>query len=286
MNILDLFRKTKQGENNNAVNDGGQKQQVSEAQQAATEPQEKTEAPQEKAAEEPKTAAKDGKAHVYNLIIVDESGSMSHLREATLSGVNETINTVRQAQKELKETQKHYLTLITFDSPGFHNIPVRTLIDTKPIDEVKEFTDYEPCGCTPLYDAMGQSITHLYQQIKGDEDATAIVSVMTDGLENASREFGPKQLKELIEKLKEEGWTFNYMGSAHDVKSVCDLLSIENVVEFSHDERGTQATWARERSSRKRLFEKMSCDWESMKERSAEEKRQYRKRNSSGYYDK
>ena len=41
----------------------------------------------------------DGKAHIYNLIIVDESGSMSHLREVTLSGINETIGTIRNAQK-------------------------------------------------------------------------------------------------------------------------------------------------------------------------------------------
>jgi len=33
--------------------------------------------------------------NVYNLIIVDESGSMGHLRQATLSGINETLDTIR-----------------------------------------------------------------------------------------------------------------------------------------------------------------------------------------------
>ena len=37
------------------------------------------------------------KNKVYNLIIVDESGSMGHLREATLSGLNETISTIHSA---------------------------------------------------------------------------------------------------------------------------------------------------------------------------------------------
>ena len=46
------------------------------------------------------------KARIYNLIIVDESGSMGHLREATLSGINETIGTIRSAQEEFKETQE------------------------------------------------------------------------------------------------------------------------------------------------------------------------------------
>ena len=52
-----------------------------------------------------------GKAKIYNLIIVDESGSMSHLREATLSGINETIGTIRSAQEEFETTQEHTLTL-------------------------------------------------------------------------------------------------------------------------------------------------------------------------------
>ena len=67
------------------------------------------------------------KARIYNLIIVDESGSMGHLREATLSGINETIGTIRSAQEEFKETQEHTLTLVTFDTG---NTPyVRTMID-------------------------------------------------------------------------------------------------------------------------------------------------------------
>ncbi len=99
------------------------------------------------------------KAHIYNLIIVDESGSMSHLREATLSGINETINTIRSAQEEFAETQEHRLTLVTFDS-GANRPDVRTMIDNQPIAEVREFSDYMPHGWTPLYDAMGQSLTN------------------------------------------------------------------------------------------------------------------------------
>ena len=199
-----------------------------------------------------------GKAHIYNLIIVDESGSMSHLRAATLSGINETIGTIRSAQKEYEETQEHLLTLVTFDSDT--NRPdVRTLIDCQPITEVDEFKNYMPNGCTPLYDAMGQSLTRLREKIKGDADASAVVTVLTDGLENASREWRADALRHLIEQLKEEGWSFSYMGSAHNVKEVTDLLSIENVVEFSHDDRGAGSTWGRERSSRRAYYQKMNA---------------------------
>lgn len=222
----------------------------------------------------------DGKARIYNLIIVDESGSMSHLRESTLSGINETIGTIHSAQEEFAATQTHTLTLVTFDS-GSNRPDVRTMIDNQPISEVKEFKDYMPNGCTPLYDAMGQSLTHLHDRIKDDKDATAVVTVLTDGLENASREWDAAGLRRLIEQLKSEGWSFAYMGSAHNVKEVTDLLSIENVVEFSHNNLGAGNTWGRERSSRRAYYEKMNRMYEEDRSMSREEmlerKRQYAK---------
>ena len=228
---------------------------------------------------EEQKATKD-KARIYNLIIVDESGSMSHLREATLSGINETIGTIKSAQKEFAETQEHTLTLVTFDSDS--NRPdVRTMIDNQSIVEVKEFKDYMPRGYTPLYDAMGQSLTKLHTAIKGDVDASAVVTVLTDGLENASHEWDAQSLRKLIEQLKEEGWSFSYMGSAHNVKEVTDLLSIENVVEFSHDQLGAAHTWGRERSSRRAYYQRMSEAY-TMRDRYSddeimEEKRRYAK---------
>lgn len=222
----------------------------------------------------------DNKARIYNLIIVDESGSMSHLRESTLSGINETIRTIHSAQEEFAATQKHTLTLVTFDS-GSNRPDVRTMIDNQPISEVKEFKDYMPNGCTPLYDAMGQSLTHLHDRIKDDKDATAVVTVLTDGLENASREWDAAGLRRLIEQLKSEGWSFAYMGSAHNVKEVTDFLSIENVVEFSHNNLGAGSTWGRERSSRRAYYEKMNRMYEEERSMSREEmlerKRQYAK---------
>ena len=48
------------------------------------------------------------------------------------------------------------------------------------------------------------------------------------------------------------------MGSAHDVKEVTDLLSIDNVLEFCHDNMGASNTWGRERSSKRAYFSKMA----------------------------
>ena len=52
---------------------------------------------------------------VFNLIIVDESGSMSVIREQAFSGMNETLSTIRSMQKKYPDTEQH-VTLITFDS--------------------------------------------------------------------------------------------------------------------------------------------------------------------------
>lgn len=222
------------------------------------------------------------KAQIYNLIIVDESGSMSCLRNSTLSGINETLNTIRQAHKDFSDVQEHLVTLVTFDS-GSQRSDVRTLIDCQPIDQVGEFTDYHPGGCTPLYDAMGQSLMALHQRIHGNADASAVVTVITDGLENASREWRASRLRALIEQLKNEGWTFSYMGSAHDVKEVTELLSIDHVLEFAHDARGTASSWDYERSNRRAFFFKISKDYRHGP-MSDEEKLRMKRRYSSEYY--
>lgn len=201
------------------------------------------------------TTQKMNKAQIYNLIIVDESGSMSHLRQATLSGINETIDTIKNAQKEFADTQSHFITLVTFDKGV--NTNIRYHYNNEPIDNVPTFTNYQPRGCTPLYDTMGQTLTSLYNKINSDENATAVVTVLTDGLENASCKWNAASLRNLINQLKEQGWSFSYMGSAHNVKDVADLLSIDNFMEFSHDNLGAGNIWDLERSSRSAHFKKM-----------------------------
>ena len=228
--------------------------------------------------------ANNAKQKIYNLIIVDESGSMGGLEAVTLSGINETIGTVKEAQIQFADTQEHYLTLVTFDTRVRQADSIRTLIDAQPIEQVGEFKNYRPHGSTPLYDAVGMSLTKLKGRIKDDENATGVVTILTDGLENASREWRADGLRQLIEQLTEEGWTFSYMGSAHDVKSVTDLLSIKNVIEFSHDARGTSNTWDREMSSKMNYYERMSKDYLEMKEMSLEEKKARRRRYNDEYY--
>ena len=127
-----------------------------------------------------------GITNIYNLIILDESGSMGSIYEQALGGANETIQTIRAAQTSADD-QKQFLTFVTFDSGDRES--VRTIIDTKPIEQVKDLTrdDYRPNGCTPLYDAMGRSLTALEQKVTDDDQV--LVTIITDGMENSSREY-------------------------------------------------------------------------------------------------
>ena len=119
---------------------------------------------------------------VYHLIVLDESGSMSCVTHQTISGCNETIQTIRLMQAKNKETQKHYVSIYLFDTG--HS---RYIIHNQQVDDVKDITekDYRPNACTPLFDALGFTLTELTEIIK-QPDTLAYVTIITDGYENAS----------------------------------------------------------------------------------------------------
>ena len=222
------------------------------------------------------------KAQIHNLIIVDESGSMRGLERVTVGGINETIATIKKAQEDFADKQQHYLTLVTFDSHGGRVSPIRTHFDDMPIGQVGNFQAYNPYGGTPLFDAMGETLTRLHERIKDDENATGVVTVITDGMENSSRKWNGEALRRLIERLKEEGWSFSYMGSCHDVVEVTMKLSIDHVMAFDHDTVGASNTWHRDSSSKRAYYERMNRDFDSRGSR--EEKMAMRRANARAYY--
>ena len=195
------------------------------------------------------------KTQVYNLIILDKSGSMSSIAKAAIAGFNETVGGIRSALERFKDTQEHFVSLMIFC-----NCEKTMVYDMVPVAEVKELTsnEYRPCCCTPLYDAMGISINALYNAIKDKEDATAVVTVITDGLENASKEYSGAAIKALVERMKdEEGWNFAYIGTNQDVEATSRSLSIDNHMAFVDDEAGMSEAWARERKSRTRMYSRL-----------------------------
>lgn len=193
-----------------------------------------------------------GAKRVHNLIIVDESGSMSSIYQPALTGLNETLQTIREAQKE-HENQEHIVWLVTFDTSHFKQIYANT-----PAEKAEDITreQYRPCGGTPLYDAMGKSINQLRQMATADD--VVLVTVITDGYENASREYNGKAIKALVEEMKGKGWVFTYIGANQDVEAVAASMSIDNRLAFEANDECTGAMFERECRSRKRFFSKLS----------------------------
>lgn len=192
------------------------------------------------------------KQRVFNLIILDESGSMSSIERQAIDGVNETVQTIRAAQKKHEE-QEHFVSLVAFNSDE-----VKTIYDKMEAEKVEELTgkQYQPSCCTPLYDAMGNALTNLRKSV-ADEDVV-LVTVITDGYENASHEYSGASIKSLVESLKAKGWIFTYIGANQDVEKVASTISITNTLPFSADADGTRAMFARESKARHRLFGRLA----------------------------
>ena len=192
------------------------------------------------------------KTKIFNLIILDESGSMESIKQQAITGVNETIQTIRNAQKQHEE-QEHYVSLVSFNSSSVKNI-----YDRKQANQVEELTDklYIPDCCTPLYDAMGLSLNKLRKSIT--EEDKVLVTIITDGYENASQEYSGEAIKALVDSLKSKGWVFTYIGANQDVKKVAATISVTNVMSFQTSVEGTKEMFEKEKKSRKRWFEKVA----------------------------
>ena len=190
---------------------------------------------------------------VYNLIILDESGSMESIKNATISGFNELVQTIQGLEKQYPE-QKHYISLVTFNGLG-----IKIHLDKQPVSSLSQINEktYQPNSMTPLYDAMGIHILKLRVDLAGMENVNVLVTILTDGEENASREFSGAQVKKIIEEQKSQGWTFTYIGANQDVEKVAASISITNTMQFNANEADVKAMFAREKASRSRYSEKI-----------------------------
>ena len=191
--------------------------------------------------EQPNTPSQ---AIVRNLIILDASGSMSLIYKQALTGLNETLQTIRQATVDTPDLRQA-VTLSSFSTCGYN-----TVYNNTPAAEAHDITpgQYRPNGGTPLYDAIGKGIAAM-DAVKGENDSV-LVTITTDGEENCSTEFNGPQIKALIEQKRGNGWVFTYIGANQDVERVASELSINHHMAFETTEEGTELMFAHERESR------------------------------------
>ena len=101
------------------------------------------------------------KAQIYNLIILDRSGSMETIKKEAIDGYNETLGTIKAAQLKYLDTQEHFISLAAFCGCG-----VDMIYDKVPAKDAEKLTadKYDPCCSTPLYDAIGLPCKAFYSE--------------------------------------------------------------------------------------------------------------------------
>lgn len=222
------------------------------------------------------------KTKVYNVIIMDRSGSMWDIQRPAIQGFNEVLGGVKAAKKKYSDTQEQLITLVLFDSSSIDNVywnedPDKAAILTQ--------ETYVPGASTPLYDAMGRTLTRLEKELKGNDRHSVVVTVITDGYENSSSEYSLSAVKALVEHLKDQGWSFAYMGTDHDVSSVSVSLSITNVVKFEKTEEETMKSFRKEMRARERWSAEENEMILSCPDASYEQRQASRKERAKHFYD-
>lgn len=207
----------------------------------------------------------ENKHKVFNLIILDESGSMQSIKQATINGFNEVVQTVRGVEKQFPE-QEHYISLVTFNG-----IAIKTLLTLQPVASLKEIdvSSFRPEASTPLFDAIGLSLTSLAHEVEKLTDYNVLVTILTDGEENASVEYSGAVIKGMIDELSLKNWTFTYIGANHDAAGFALKISITNTMNYMANEEDMKRMFEREKNARMNFS------------RNIREKREFKK----GFYD-
>lgn len=151
-------------------------------------------------------------------LVVDRSGSMADVREDAEGGVNTFI------AEQAKEPGEALLTLVQFDTE------YDFLHKGVPINEVPHY-ELHPRGMTALLDAVGRAINETGERLvaMGEQDRPGLVIfvVMTDGLENSSKEFTKAQIKEMIERQQNDySWHFTFLGANQDAFAEAGAIGI------------------------------------------------------------
>ena len=183
------------------------------------------------------------KTTVFNLIVLDESGSMRFLTEQTISGCNETINVAKSQAEKNADVFRSLMSVYAFQDGG--PVKSRYIMKNENATEARHISaeDYRPWGNTPLLDAVGSTLTELKTVAATHEDATGVITIITDGMENSSTQYSFKEVSALISQFKEMGWTVNLIGANIDVEAMGKRMNIDNRMSFKATNEGVKDMW-------------------------------------------
>lgn len=204
------------------------------------------------------------------VFILDKSGSMHGLENDTLGGYNSL----------LVENQKNPTPCLV--STILFNDRINLLHDRIDISTLNELTvkDYFVGGSTALLDAIGYGITKIENVLK-HQDHQVLFVIITDGYENASREYNGQQIKNMIEKAKSSGWDFVFLGADIDIEVVSKEYGFDadKATSYHRDSKGVAtnfetlshvvSNYRNNRTFEENAFDSIKKDYHSRKKRSA-----------------
>ncbi len=173
--------------------------------------------------------------HAEIVCIIDRSGSMESIRQDAIGGFNRFMD----EQKKLPGDAR--LTLVLF------NDEYALVADGAPLSRFRPLDDetYVPSGTTALLDAVGRTLAGLRARIDGlapaERPDTVVVSILTDGMENVSREYTYERIAGMIAECREKrGWEFIFLAANQDAFVTGNALAIDrkNTVQFSSTHEG------------------------------------------------
>ena len=178
----------------------------------------------------------------HHVIILDKSGSMTAVRDSTINGFNENAVNIRNLASKDK-SQTHTVTLVVFSDEN------KNVYWRQDINSLKDLTaeDYVPDGWTALCDAMGRTMYRLNEEIlaeKNNDPVSVLVTIITDGAENYSKQYNAESISKMIEGFKSNKdiiWTITYMGANQDVLEVVSKynIAVSNVAAYTSNDVGT-----------------------------------------------
>ena len=152
--------------------------------------------------------------------VLDESYSMMRVARDTVDGFNDYMATLK---KDPSQTILHLMT--------FNSVNVGVPYDFEDLSEVSDLDilDYRPNGNTPLLDAVGSTIkeTEKFIEVSNLDDPQVLVTIMTDGWENASRTYTHESITQMISEKESLGWEFTYLGASVSSWSEASRLGIK-----------------------------------------------------------
>lgn len=156
------------------------------------------------------------KSPLFAHILLDRSGSMENCRDTTIDAFNEYVMGLRRS-----DDVDARLSLTIFDSQS-----IDTLQSAEPAKTFMELTrqNYVPRASTPLLDAIGHVVADIDKTALRAGEKAALV-ILTDGLENASREHTKETIRKLLtDRQDNKGWLVTFLGA--DVDAFADAGAI------------------------------------------------------------